>query len=248
MASYNRGIAIVTYNRANYLKEIIEAVKDTAPDNCRIVLADDGSVDNTLAIARNFKLPIISGPNLGVAANKNRALWGLQDCKFLALIEDDILPVSKGWFEIYEQASIFSGIQHFCRVQDKEVPETIFEFSQFLVNQNYTPIYGPSPRGDFTFLTKKVLDQVGAFHPGFRGAGYAHGEWTERVVRAGLIGHPNKYVDIKEARDMLIQKGDREGGRWTLTEEELKLQLRNNRQHKKKLDRLRYIHHPLVLM
>jgi hypothetical protein len=88
---------------------------------------------------------------------------------------------------------------------------------------------------------------VGAFNPLFRGAGYAHGEWSNRVARAGLINHPAKWVDIKEARDSFKQVGDREGGRWVEDESKIHDQLRRNKQVLKELRKREYTYHELVI-
>jgi glycosyltransferase involved in cell wall biosynthesis len=245
----SRGIAIATYNRGPQIGDLIESVLSTQPENCRVVVCDDGSDDSTSDEVKKFRdIIYVRGPNLGVIANKNRALWSLQDCHFIVILEDDLFPTRSGWFNIYEDVCLTTGIQHFCRVQDKELPETVPDFSEWLAKHNYTPIYGPSPRGDMTFLTKAVIKKVGGFNPGFRGAGYGHGEWSDRVVKAGLVPHPLKWVDIKEARDSFIQKGDTVGGRWLMTKKELKAQLKKNGALAKKLRATGYVHQDLVLL
>lgn len=248
-----RAVAICHYNRLSHLGEIIEAVKGTAPGNTRIVVCDDGS-DSIFSegggdisvsdITKKHNVILIAGPNRGVAANKNRALWATQDAHFIALLEDDLIPKERGWFERYESAAVLSGIHHFCRVQDKEVEETVPAFAAYMAEAGLTPIYGPSPRGDLTFLTSTVVQEVGAFNPLFRGAGYAHGEWSNRVARTGLINHPNRWVDIKEARDSFEQIGDTEGGRW---DTDVSDQLRRKKQVLKELQRKEYTYHDLVL-
>ena len=243
-----RGIAICHYDRLDKLGEIVEAVRRTAPGGTKIVIADDGSDTlNGLSvsqIAKETSTILVQGPNLGVAANKNRALWALQDCHLLCILEDDLKPIDRGWFESYEAAAVLSGIHHFCRVQDKEEEETIPAFSAYMAEGGLTPIYGPSPRGDLTFLTSQVIQTVGGFNPLFRGAGYAHGEWSHRVARAGLINHPQRWIDIKEARDKFVQIGDTEGGRWN---EDVTDQLRRNAQVLKQLQRKEYTYADLVL-
>jgi len=238
-----RGVALCHYNREKHLPDIIEAIKKTVPADTKIVVCDDGSTSTVYTRGE----VLIQGKNLGVAANKNRALWALQDCHFICILEDDLKPTRKGWFETYEKAAKLSGIHHFCRVQDKQVRETSPEFAAFMKTHGLTPIYGPSPRGDLTFITHKVIEHVGGFNPKFRGAGYAHGEWSHRVYNAGLIGHNNKWVDIKEARDMFEQVGDREGGRWELDPKALKKQLTKNEKIYKELQKTDYIHIPLSL-
>lgn len=246
MYDIKRGIAICHFNRPDNLVDLVQAVHDTKPGNCRVVVCDDGSRED-LPTSRLQDVLVVRGPNLGVAANKNRALWTLQDCHFIAILEDDLFPTEKGWFDTYEKASRLSGINHFCRVQDREVPESVPVFSAYMATHGLTPIYGPSPRGDLTFLTGTVVRRIGAFNPRFRGAGYAHGEWSHRIQRAGLIGHPNKWVDIKEARDAFTQRNDTSGGRFDTPQKEIRKQLATNKRIYKQLQREDYAYHPLVI-
>lgn len=251
-AKIKRGVAVVHYNRLINLSLILESVKNTVPEGTKVVLCDDGSkpIDNysVESIADKLGIILLKGPNLGVAANKNRALWALQDCTFLAIIEDDLYPKEKGWFEIYETACKLSEIHHFCRVQPpKEVEELVPDFRAFMQSNSLTPIYGSSVRGDFTFITSSVVRRVGGFNPEFRGAGYAHGIWSDRVFKAGLIGHPLKWVDIKEARDKFEQIGDTQGGRWDAPKEETTNQLTINAEIAKGFRTLKQIYYPLVL-
>lgn len=262
-----RGIAICHYNRLESLGEIIQAVKETAPADARIVICDDGSdqyfpdadqqnmhtvgigdIPVTVSdVAKEHNVLLLQGANLGVAANKNRALWALQDCDFLCILEDDLKPIQAGWFEAYEKAASLSGVHHFCRVQDREAESLSPNFDEFMAQNRLNPVYGPSPRGDLTFLTQAVVRSVGAFNPRFRGAGYAHGEWSSRVARAGLINHPNKWIDVVQARNKFVQTGDTVGGRWDLPEDETKRQVTRNRAVLKELQRTEYTHHELVL-
>lgn len=245
MSNTKRGVAIVHYDRTEHLDEITDAVLTTVPNGTKIVICDDGT--------KPFKTPklpnviLLTGPNLGVAANKNRALWLLQDCHFLCLLEDDLMPIKKGWFEMYEMGVMMSGIHHFCRVQDKYSDSEVPQFDAYMKDGGLTPIYGPSPRGDLTFITKTVVEKVGSFNPTFRGAGYAHGEWSERVFRANLIRHPNKWVDFKECADAFKQIGDTKGGRWNKPQDEIREQLKKNAAIRKQLSVQNYIYLPLEL-
>jgi len=235
------GVAICHYNRLRNLEMIVSSLTETVPDTTRIVICDDGSEEvyfpggpdgddtSVETIAKQHpKVILVKGPNLGVAANKNRALFALQDCDYIAILEDDLMPTQPGWLETYAKAAWISGIHHFCRVQDKVVPPMHKDFQKLMEREGLNPIYGPSPRGDLTFITKKVILEVGGFDPKFLGAGHAHGDWSDRVWESGLIGHPNKWVDIQECRDSFVQVGDTEGGRFNDDEEEVKRQINDN--------------------
>lgn len=249
-----RGVAVCHFNRFENLEYMCNQLRVTLPEDTRIVVCDDGSripnadfyspVEET---CRNYGILLIKGENKGVAANKNRALWALQDCHFLAILEDDLIPQEKGWFELYEKAATLSGIHHFCRVQGGLVISKAEKFDTFMKEQDLTMIYGKAPRGDLTFLTASVIKEVGAFHPAFKGAGYAHLHWSERVVEAGLINHPNLWVDVKEARKLFKQAGDQKGGRMDQDQDQIQDQIKQNLQLYLKLKSEGEIYHPLVL-
>ncbi len=246
-----RAVSICTYNRWGNLEEIIEGVLSTVPDGTDVFVCDDGSTDGTeFVIVDKFadKVKYYRGPNLGVAANKNRALYLMQNHHFSAILEDDLMPTEKGWWETYEEASTLTDIHHFCRIQDKEIPESQPAFSNYLAKElNVTPIYASSPRGDLTFLTRKVITTVGGLNPLFKGVGYAHGDFSRRVVKAGLVSHPSGYVDIAEARDKFKQIGDTSGGRWDDDPEEIKKQLERNQAIAKRLRKEGQIYVPLSI-
>ena len=242
-----RAVSIVTYNRCKQIDEMIQGVLATVPDGTDIFVVDDGSTDGTENVVHAYpNVHYYHGPNKGVGANKTRALYLMQNHHFSCMLEDDLVPQSKGWFEIYETVATMTDIHHFCRVQDKLVPEVHEAFARYLSEaMELTPIYGPSPRGDMTFITKKVVAMVGGMNPLFEGVGYAHGEWSDRVAKAGLIAHPNKWVDIREAQEMFKQVGDTTGGRWDDDQDEIKAQLKRNQRIRKKLKKEDQIYCPL---
>ena len=244
-----RAVSIITYNRSPQIGNMIEAVLSTVPDGTDVFVCDDGSTDSTASLMGSFReVKYYRGPNLGVGANKNRALYLMQNHHFSCLLEDDLIPQSTGWFEIYEKVAIMTDIHHFCRVQDKLVPEVYASFTRYLKEaMELTPIYGSSPRGDLTFITKKVIATVGGMNPLFEGCGYAHGEYSDRVIKAGLVSHPNKWVDILQAQEKFKQVGDTIGGRWDEDQDAIKAQLKKNQQVRKALKKEDYIYCPLVL-
>ena len=236
--SYKRGIAVCTFNRGEQIKTVLDNIRANSPEDARIVVCDDGSTDNTVAIVREHfpTITVITGENLGVGANKNRALYLLRDCDFICILEDDLMPVSPGWFEEYQEFCLATNIHHLCRVQDKQIPESVKDFGDWVTdNLNVTPIYGKSPRGDMTFITNLVIRRVGGIHPDFRGVGHAHGQWSDRVDAAGLIGHPNKWIDLAEVSCKFAQLGDTAGGRWNFDPAEVKAQIAKNAELRKTL-------------
>ena len=90
---FSVGIGIVTYNRKDILNDTIDRVRAfTRQPDAALVVADDGSTDGTLAMLRDKQVPVITGVNMGIAWNKNRALFLLShmlDCETVILLEDD---------------------------------------------------------------------------------------------------------------------------------------------------------------
>ncbi len=242
-----RAVAISTYNRGNRLGEVIEGVLSTIPNDTDVFVCDDGSTDATAGLMGSFReVHYYRGPNLGVGANKTRCLYLMKNHHFSCILEDDLVPTEKSWFETYEAASTLMDVHHWCRVEDKVVSETLPSFTEYMKKtMRATPIYGSSPRGDFTFLTRKVISTVGGMNPAFEGCGMAHGEFSERVAKAGLISHPLKWIDIAEARDKFKQIGDTEGGRWEDDEDEIKKQIARNKKVAFGLSKQDYIYCPL---
>jgi len=243
-----RGVAIMSYNRGKNLREVVESFPASVPNGTQVIVCDDGSTGETVDVLNKLDCTVIGGKNLGVGANKNRALFALQDCNFVTLVEDDLVVRAKDWFPMYEEVATVCGIHHFCRVQDKQAGESVPRFSAYLRDHGLLPIYGIKPRGDFVFITRAVLDKVGAFHPDFIGAGYAHVNWQTRILNAGLVPHPARWIDLRseEVGDPFQQLGDREGGRWD-EDEKVQEQIKRNRKVYNRLDKEGTIHVPLLM-
>ena len=65
-----------TYNGEKFLAEQLQSIEDQTHKNWRLVISDDGSSDNTLAIAKQFqsnwgndRLEIRQGPQQGFCQN-----------------------------------------------------------------------------------------------------------------------------------------------------------------------------------
>lgn len=72
-------VLMTAYNREKYIVEAIESVMDQTYQNWELIVVDDGSTDNTVAIARSFEARdgrikvYINEKNLGDYQNRNRA-------------------------------------------------------------------------------------------------------------------------------------------------------------------------------
>src|SRR5664279_2793859 len=103
------GIGIITYNRKDIVAATIERVRTlTLEPGTALLVADDGSSDGTLAMLRDLRVPVVTGINMGIAWNKNRALFVLAqllNCETVILLEDDTRPARAGWEEQWMAAA-----------------------------------------------------------------------------------------------------------------------------------------------
>jgi glycosyltransferase involved in cell wall biosynthesis len=87
-------VIIPVYNAAQYLATAIESVMAQTFEDWRILLVDDGSVDNTAEVVAHFlerlgpKLMFIQQPNRGVSAARNTAIRN-SSAEYLALLDAD---------------------------------------------------------------------------------------------------------------------------------------------------------------
>ena len=91
-------ILIPAYNAELYIAETLESALAQAWGNIEIIVVDDRSRDDTLAIAKRYeseKVKVISQPNKGASADRNRALHEAQGNFIQYLDADDLLAPDK---------------------------------------------------------------------------------------------------------------------------------------------------------
>ena len=73
-------VALITYNNAEFLTDCIESILGQTYKNLEIIIADDGSSDNSRAIIEKYAslsekiVPVISSKNMGISYNLNLAI------------------------------------------------------------------------------------------------------------------------------------------------------------------------------
>ncbi|MEP6677562.1 MAG: glycosyltransferase family A protein [Ferruginibacter sp.] len=87
-------VLMTAYNRESYIEEAIESVLSSNYTNFELIIVDDCSTDNTVAIAKGYELKdsrvkvFINEKNLGDYPNRNRAA-GYATGKFLKYLDSD---------------------------------------------------------------------------------------------------------------------------------------------------------------
>lgn len=130
----------------------------------------------------------------GVAAAKNTCLRALQHCDYIYLFDDDcfFLTNDLGGYDISDferlpEISKETGCHHFSYLVETPTLRKIGKIGELTYYNNSA--------GCMMFITRKVLEKVGAFNEGFGLYGYEHAEYSERIFRAGLSPHRNVTWD-----------------------------------------------------
>ena len=84
---------IPCYKQANYLVQAIESILDQTVKPHEIIVVIDGSLDNSLEIAKSYesKIKVINQVNKGLASARNTGLMNMSGDYFLPLDADDMM-------------------------------------------------------------------------------------------------------------------------------------------------------------
>lgn len=84
-------VIIPTYNRAKLVRRAVYSVLNQTYKNLELIVVDDGSTDDTLSFLRSIddsRLKVISQPNMGVSAARNRGIYESSG-RLIALLDSD---------------------------------------------------------------------------------------------------------------------------------------------------------------
>jgi len=198
------GIGVTTRNRTNILSITLENISKFLPANCLVVVCDD-TEDEEIKVANKMVAEKFGfeykhdGTRKGVAKNKNLCLSSLRDCDYIFLFDDDCYPLKAGWAEYVIKCHKESGVHHF-NLLDKALHEHIStkKYDNFSVEECR------NVGGVFMFLTKEVIEKVGAFNKDYGVYGFEHATYTYRVYKSGLHNNHGINLTIGDLQDYLF--------------------------------------------
>lgn len=93
MLNFQVSVIIPVYNSEKFLKESIESVLNQTYTNIEIIAVNDGSIDNSLQILKQYedKIIIIDQKNMGLANAVNIGIKKISGCWIKWLSPDDVL-------------------------------------------------------------------------------------------------------------------------------------------------------------
>ncbi|MDR1172428.1 MAG: glycosyltransferase family 2 protein [Bacteroidales bacterium] len=109
-------VVIPLYNKANFVKKTVESILAQTCKEFEIVIVNDGSTDNSLAVVSEINDPrirIFTKPNGGVSDARNYGIEKAQYGYIAFLDADDLwlpdyLETQKGMIEQYPQAGVYA--------------------------------------------------------------------------------------------------------------------------------------------
>lgn len=156
-------IIIASYNQAQYLCDAIEsALTQTIP--CEVICTDDGSTDDSLAIAKRYEkdgLKVISQINKGLASARNTGIMNATGDYILPLDADDILQgdAVEQILKVIEKTDadiVAPSFKCFGKQQDEVILMDNPTIKDFLVANRI---------GYFSAIRKSKLLEIGGYSP-----------------------------------------------------------------------------------
>jgi glycosyltransferase involved in cell wall biosynthesis len=205
-------LAVTTYNRLNYLKNLINSWLEhrNVYAEWTLIIADDGSTDGTIEYIDNLELLvkkiIIKNKRKGIHHQVNQIIKILSDIEFDICFksDDDLEFLRTGWDDKYFEAVKCSGFDHLV-FHDERWPGGKYKGYKHKIEEEQliSRIDAYNCQGAFYTITPRVIKEVGYFDINIFGlCGYGHVDYTARCCRVGL-NREDILFDLKESNDYL---------------------------------------------
>ena len=163
-------VLMTAYNREQYIAEAIESVLASTYTNFELIIVDDCSVDNTIAIAKNFEASdsrikvFVNEKNLGDYPNRNRAASYAKG-KYLKYVDSDDLIKQAGLEKMVTAMEHFPeaafGISQFIYNKEIIYPELLLPAEAYRQHYNGSEFFSYGPVG--AIIKKEAFDKAGGF-------------------------------------------------------------------------------------
>lgn len=193
------GIGILTYNRPESLRRLINSIlKYTDTHHTTIFISDDGSTNPeqlsylTELESRGDIIILKNQQQLGVAGNSNRLMHCLSRFPKKILLNDDVEILNAGWENFYFLAMQRTEYHHFCYRQPGVYGA---------VKGNSTTVKGVTlhvvdnkPHGAVMAFDHIAFSNIGYFDEQFGQYGVEHVDWSTRLSNSRL--QPSGFFDV----------------------------------------------------
>ena len=191
-------VVICTYNGSHTLRNCLTRLRDVQYPDYEVVVVDDGSRDNSAAIAREFPVRLISTPNQGLSAARNVGMEAATG-EIIVYLDDDAYP-DPHWlaylgdmFRTTKHAAV--GGPNIAPAGDGDVAECVVNAPGGPVHVLLTDTEAEHIPGCNFAVRRKSLQEIGGFDPQFRSAGDDVDVCWRLLQRGWTIGfHPAAVV------------------------------------------------------
>lgn len=208
------GLAVITYNRPEYLERVLERLEamNWGGADIRLIVEDYSGNKGYDEVYKRFfdkdhkikvesiKLPV----NATVGPTKNVALKYLmsKECRHLFLMEDDILLKKIDVCDTYAYYAKTHGFGHLNFALHGPMNKNS-RFMQYSWKKKQVCVY-PHIVGAFSYYSRESIKKVGYFDEAFKNA-WEHVEHTYRMAKAEFTtpfwffaDHPNSQCFLEE--------------------------------------------------
>ena len=180
------GIGVASYNRWPILSHTLEKIQRHTRLPHHLVVADDGSSDDTQRNLAEREIASVGSTNRGIAWNKNRLLFYLSTirrCDVVLVLEDDTFPDKDGWETEWVLAALAYGHINYAAPWLKAA-------STGGAGKWHNPfVLRDKVSGQCAAFSSEALAWVGFLDTRFGRYGHEHVEHTLRMIRAGYGGY-----------------------------------------------------------
>ncbi|MCB1173628.1 MAG: glycosyltransferase [Leptospiraceae bacterium] len=202
-------IVIPCLNEARELPNLLDSIRAQSFQNYEIIVADAGSTDNTVELARKAGALVVPGGMPG--PGRNRGAEAAQGTWLFFFDADVILPpdfLAQAFAELQENYLDLATCE-FKPQSDLRLDKVLFHFANLSVKLNQA--FNPRAAGFCIFITRRLFERIGGFDETLRLA-----EDHDLVDRASklrplkILKSTSLLVSVrrleKEGRFSLIQK------------------------------------------
>jgi len=193
-------IVIPCFNHARYLAEAIESALTQTHADVEVVVVDDGSTDDSAAVASRYPITLVRQANQGLASARNAGLKTSRGDILIFLDADDRLHPHAAASASAALAQSPAAMMAFgrCRLIDESgrplltnLPSVNAKFYEELLRRNY--IWMPA----MAAYRRAVFDAVGMFDPTCNAA--ADYDLYLRIARTfDLVAHDALVADYRQ--------------------------------------------------